>query len=309
MKSIPTNIIPKSNNITRHLTGRGKIISSGFSFMSSSFIIIISAFVIMSLSLASIIPATNTHALSFQSPEQLEFTLNPSISINISSTLTIESLTPGDSRDSNVILVTASSNASAGYTLTSTVGTTSNTSNELRKGGTDTTNKFTNLTANVPTLNDASFHDNEWGYSYSICSTPECTNEPTWISGNTGSTLAGYDGYDYNTTTSTSETITHLTTTTSGSSAIKYKIGAKSSATQLAGEYTNAINFIGITNPDPPIIYMQDATLADCGKSMVDRRDHNVYSTTLIGDTCWMTKNLDLPGGTRLSSDDTEAYV
>lgn len=284
--------------------------------MSVSFVIITSALIIMSFSFTNIIPTANTHAESFQSSEQLQFTLNPTISISISGNLTIESLVPGDAKDSNIITVIASSNASAGYTLTSTVGTIGNTSNELRKGGTDTTNKFTNLTANVPALNDAGFHDNEWGYSYAICSTPECTNEPTWISGNTGSTLAGYDGYDYNTTTSTSETITHLTTTTSGSNAIKYKIGAKSSATQLAGEYTNAINFVGIANPNPTYItldeatYMQDsfsctATKYGTVKSLIDNRDNQSYLVAKANDgNCWMIENLKI-GKTLTESGDS----
>ena len=254
--------------------------------------------------------ANNASALTYQNESSIDFTINPTISITLSSSsLSIDDLAPGSYADSNIITITASSNAVAGYSLTSTVGVTTNASNELRKDGTNTTNKFTSLTTNQSTL--TGFNDNEWGYSYSICSTPECTNEPTWISGNTGSTLAGYDGYDYNTTTSTSETITHLTTTTSGSSAIKYKIGAKSSAAQLAGEYTNAINFIGVANPNPEPIYMQDITLAQCQRNVgangnpenigdnitvVDRRDNNVYTVRYINGQCWMTQNLRITG-------------
>ncbi len=54
-----------------------------------------------------------------------------------------------------------------------------------------------------------------------------------------------------------------------------------------------------------PLKAMQSATSADCGQEMVDTRDGNTYTTATIGSLCWMTKNLDLPGGTTLSSADT----
>ena len=54
-----------------------------------------------------------------------------------------------------------------------------------------------------------------------------------------------------------------------------------------------------------PLKSMQSATSADCGQEMVDTRDGNTYTTATIVGLCWMTKNLDLPGGTTLSSDDT----
>lgn len=60
---------------------------------------------------------------------------------------------------------------------------------------------------------------------------------------------------------------------------------------------------------------MQDATLADCGQTMYDKRDsgtETAYTTALIGSRCWMTTNLNLAGGTALSADDTDvtsAYI
>ena len=283
------NILWRKTNIIRHLTDSRKIILS------------IPAIILLAFSI--ILPVANTSAESFQSSESVQFNLNPSISINISGNLVIESLTPGDYKDSNVITVTAESNAIAGYSLTSTVGTINNASNELRLDGTSTTNKFTNLSSNAATL--ANFNDNNWGYSYSLCSTTECTNTPTWVSGDTGNTTSGYNGYTYDSSTSTSGTITHLVSSTNGSSAIQYKIGAKASGAQLAGNYINAINFIGVANPNPEPIYMQEVTLTDCGKAMVDKRDHNIYTTTLIGNTCWMTRNLDLSGGSTITNEDS----
>ena len=57
-------------------------------------------------------------------------------------------------------------------------------------------------------------------------------------------------------------------------------------------------------------LWFQNATSADCGKTMYDRRGNDTYkniayTTATIGSLCWMTRNLDLPGGTALTSSDT----
>ena len=59
-----------------------------------------------------------------------------------------------------------------------------------------------------------------------------------------------------------------------------------------------------------PKLWFQNATSADCGETMYDNRGTDTYkniaySTASIGGLCWMTRNLDLPGGTTLSSSDT----
>ena len=55
------------------------------------------------------------------------------------------------------------------------------------------------------------------------------------------------------------------------------------------------------------VLWFQDATDADCGKTMYDNRGtaayKNIsYTTTRIGDLCYTTRNLDLPGGTTLTN-------
>ena len=240
-----------------------------------------------------------TSALSYESSQGISFTLNPSISVTVSGDLTIANLTPGDYKDSNSITVTANSNSIAGYTLSSTVGSSTNTSTELRKDGVDTTNKFSSITTNKASLSNFDDSTNTWGYSYSTDS------GTTWQSGDiTGTPATGYNGLPLYTSSSS---IKLINSTTSGSSSVLFKIGARTTTNQIAGEYTNVINFIGVANPNPPIVYMQNATLADCGKDMVDSRDNTIYTTALLENgQCWMTKNLDLPGGTRLSSADTD---
>ncbi len=57
-------------------------------------------------------------------------------------------------------------------------------------------------------------------------------------------------------------------------------------------------------------LWFQNATSANCGQTMYDNRGTDAYknvaySTATIGSLCWMTRNLDLPGGTKLSHADT----
>ena len=289
MKIKYKNILWSPSNITQRLTDSRKIIL----FISG---------IILSSS-AIILP---TSAESFQSSQSLSFTLNPTISITVSGDLSIESLTPGDYKDSNIITVTATSNAIAGYTLSGTVGNSTHSSpsfNNTNLNHTNGTNTFTNLSTNKTSLSDFDENSNTWGYSWCSGTCSTSTETTSWVSGNVGSTTQGYNGLPLYTTDSPTQ---FINSTSSDSSTISFKIGARSTTTQIAGEYTNVINFIGVANPNPPIVYMQSATLADCGKDMVDIRDNNVYSTTLVEDTCWMTTNLNLAGDTVLSSNDTD---
>ena len=226
-------------------------------------------------------------AQEFQSPEQVQFTFNSTISVNITGgDLVIGSLTPGDGKDSNIITVTTSSNATAGYNVYGSVGSDTITNTNLTH--TNGSNTFTSINTTTALNN---FQDNQWGYAYSTDS------GSTWVSGNVGSTNVGYNGLPlYNGTDKTAGVLL-ASTTTPISSSFQFKIGAKAASTQIAGEYTNVINFIGITNPDPePKLYMQDATLADCGKTMYDERDNSDYTTALINEQCWMTQNLRITG-------------
>lgn len=185
------------------------------------------------------------HALTYESEQGISFTFNPTISVSItdgtgtgSDGLTIANLTPGDYKDSNAITVSVSSNAISGYTLSSSVGSSSNASTELRKDGTSTTNIFSSITSNVASLSAFDSGSNTWGYSYSTDS------GSTWISGDiTGTTNTGYNGLPIYTTSSL---VKFIDTSAAGTSSIKFKIGARSTTSQIAGEYTNVINFVGL---------------------------------------------------------------
>ena len=191
---------------------------------------------------AAIFSVSAAQAVTFESEQGVAFTFNPTVTISItggtgasSDGLTITNLTPGDVKDSNIITVSASANTPLGYSLSSTVGSSTYNTTELRKDGTSTANKFTNLSANKASLSN--FDDNTWGYSYSTDS------GSTWISGDiTSTTNTGYNGLPIYTTSSP---IKLINSSTAGSSSIQFKIGAKASTSQIAGTYNNVINFIG----------------------------------------------------------------
>ena len=197
---------------------------------------------IISLAFASIFSFSNANAVTFESEQGVAFTFNPTVTISITGGtgatndgLTITNLTPGDVKDSNIITVSASANTPLGYSLSSTVGSSTYNTTELRKDGTSTANKFTNLSTNKASLSN--FDDNTWGYSYSTDS------GSTWISGDiTSTTNTGYNGLPIYTTSSP---IKLINSSTAGSSSIQFKIGAKASTSQIAGTYNNVINFIG----------------------------------------------------------------
>ena len=226
------NITSSSANISRHLTERNKNILS-----CSRIILFIVG--IMSFSTPGLFNnANDASALTYQSSVDMQFTFNPTVSINVTGDLTIPNLAPGSYADSNIITVTAGSNDAHGYTLYGTVGSSTNNYTDLRLSSSNTTNVFTNLSSNKAALSN--FSDTTWGYSYSTDS------GSSWVSGNAGSTSSGYNGLPlYNSSNNASGVILASTSSASETS-LQFKIGAKAASTQVSGTYTNTINFIGV---------------------------------------------------------------
>lgn len=184
-----------------------------------------------------------THALTYQDTVDVQFTFNPTVSINVSGDLIIPNLTPGSALDSNIITVKAGSNDSHGYTLYSTVGSSTNNYTDLRTDSSNTTNVFTNLSSSKASLE--SFDNNTWGYSY--CNTTnDCNTNTNWVSGNAGSTAAGYNGLPLYNASNNATGVILANTTSPNETELKFKIGAKAASTQAAGAYTNTVNFIGV---------------------------------------------------------------
>ena len=184
-------------------------------------------------------------ALTYQTSQNVEFTFNPTISVSLSSNdLIIDSLTPNSSSDSNIITVSVSTNTGYGYYMSATAGTSTGDTNLTST--TNSGNVFTNLSSNAATL--AAFPDDRWGYSYST------DDGSTWISGSQGSTASGYNGLPLdNDDSGATGVILASTDSFSNSGSVKFKIGAKASATQATGTYTNTVNFYAVANPEPTL--------------------------------------------------------
>ena len=226
--------------------------------------------------------------------------------------LVIDNLTPGNASDSNIITATITSNSPYGYHLSATTGTSTGTTSLVNTA--DSNFSFTNLSANKASLND--FSDNTWGYSYST------DNGTTWISGDYGTALSGYNGLTLdNDDSGATGTTLFNNDSYAGSTAVKFKIGVKSATTQAAGTYTGTVNFYAVTNPEP-LPYMQDMTstklnqlLPNVGDitTLYDNRDEQAYQIAKLADNkYWMVENLSLAGGTSLSADNTDvtsAYI
>ena len=192
-----------------------------------------------------LLPTNNTtSALTYQSSTDVEFTLNPTLNVTLSSSdLTIDNLAPGSSSDSNVITASVSTNAGYGYYLSATAGT--------KTGSTDLTNgsgnsKFTNLSSTATTLND--IPADHWGYSYSQ------DDGTTWVSGNADSAVSGYNGLPLDNDDSGATGVMLIRTDSfSNAGSVKFKIGAKASTNQASGTYTNTVNFYAVANPEPTL--------------------------------------------------------
>ena len=180
---------------------------------------------------------SSVSALTYSSDVDLNFTINPSVSVAVSGDLTIDNLAPGNTADSNDITITASTNYIDGLILTGTVGNSTDTNpshNNTSLTHTNGTNTFTSLlpTASYSNLNDNAITTNTWGYA----TKPTSGDNQTWSS---------YSGLPIYNDASGGTVL--LTATTLGTNTLLFKIGAKSLSTQVAGTYTNTINFTATT--------------------------------------------------------------
>ena len=270
--------------------------------------------IIVTTLIGTAIISQSTSALTYQDSTDVKFTFNPTININLSSTdLVIPELTSGSSSDSNEVTVSVSTNTGYGYYLSATAGT--KTGNTSLNNTLDSSYKFTNLTANAPSL--SAMPDNSWGYSYST------DNGTTWVSGDVGSAMTGYNGLPLDNDDSGATGIKLVSTDSfTSSSSIKFKIGAKSAPTQAAGTYTNTVNFYAVANTGPATIAnsatMQevdskaaggcpDNLTTDQAYEITDSRDGTIYHVARLADgNCWLLDNiaLDLTNSTVLNNMD-----
>ena len=243
-------------------------------------------------------------AVTYQQEVPVEFTFNPTLSINLSSSsILVNNLAPGSAADSNVVTVSVTTNAANGYILSATAGIKGGDTNLTNTS--DNTYKFTNLATtagSASTLNN--IPENYWGYTYST------DNGSTWVSGSVGSTAAGYAGLPLDNNDNAEErgkggTTLISTENPADSKNVKFKIGAKASTSQPAGTYTNVINFYAVANVGPKDISnastMQEVNTCPntlptgTAYTLTDARDGEQYKVARLADgNCWLLDNLRL---------------
>ena len=243
------------------------------------------------------INSSPAHAESTSSSANASVTVSDTIRLTLTGgDLVINNLTPGSSSDSNIITATVTSNSPYGYHLSATTGTKNGTTSLVNTADSNFT--FTNLNSNKATLSD--FSDNTWGYSYST------DNGTNWVSGDYGIAQSGYNGLslDNDDSGATGTTLFNSDSYTN-STAVKFKIGAKSSSTQASGTYTGTVNFYAVTNPGPDNTMQGFAagnasttcTAMSTGDTLKlkDSRDDTEYNIGKLADgKCWLLDNLAL---------------
>ena len=237
-----------------------------------------------------------TNPSSGDNPVTLKFEFGQTLTISTDGNISIASLTPGTKAISNSNYnVTVSTNNLTGYTLSATVGCSSGTDCYDSKNLSDGTNTFSMLST------DGALTAGTWGVSLDSSATANSNFK----------TLAKYDETATIINQTTSNTGT-AATGYAGTSATTVRIGAYATNSQVAGTYTNSINFIAVANAAPTTIsdltYMQDfATLSSSDKTSVlnsmpegrqyqlkDSRDQKDYYISRLADgNVWMTQNLD----------------
>ena len=236
--------------------------------------------IVFGIILGGLIAWSGASALSWQDEVDVQFTFNPALSISLSGTdLWIDELSPNTADNSNEINITVTTNNVSGYKLFATVGDASHNYRTLmHENG---INSFASLDVGS-SVSSFPAGSNTWGYST-----------------NAGSTYSGLPLYSDTTSSamlnSSAVAVTQVT---------PFLIGARAEATQIAGDYTNVINFTAVTNVNPERITLQDLATPDvattyCTASaptiVYDVRDGSEYKIQRLADgNCWMLDNLRL---------------
>ena len=236
--------------------------------------------------------------LSASKPTHAATPIEPTISIIPASGITMDMTPAGGTAGSfgtATASVTVNSTNVSGYTLTMNTETTDPDLKNSKIDYTDPTKadlKITNLTTSTT---ESNFSPNKWGYNVS----------------KSGTYLKGANGTYVPVPNSGSSTADKQieATTAAGNGTYTFTYGVKANNNLPAGAYNNTIVY-SATGNEVPLISMQEATYADCGGNMYDDRGTDAYksieyTTANIKGLCWMTRNLDLPGGTTLTTSDS----
>ena len=232
----------------------------------------------------------NSHAINDTDSYSFNLadTTNLSISLPAPETLTLTPSAEGVF-GSKSIAVGVSTNSPYGYTLTMSAASSS-LSRSAAVGG---------VTPTIPALetavSEADFPNNYWGFKRTSTAVADTNYQPM---------LANHS------------VLVNNTSANADSSSSTITFGVKLSNETPSGDYSINIDFLAVTNVAPNLYYMQDATSTSLAAAMpsvgdttvlYDRRDNKEYTIAKLADgKYWMTKNLDLDGGTPLYSSDSD---
>ena len=215
--------------------------------------------------------SNHASALTYNNSIDLEYTFNPTldVSFNTNTGFIIEDLAPGNASYSNTVVITASSNNSDGYNLLASVGDSNDANrNNNRLVNTNNVNYFESVAANAD-LELSALGENKWGYAIYNSDTSAWSN---------------YNGLPAVSADSSND-LTLVSTDIAGDTEVMMRIGASATNTQVAGEFTNKINFFVTTNVvtyDYSITY--NANDGSDGSS-VSNMPTNVAGSLNTGDT------------------------
>ncbi|MBR2855592.1 hypothetical protein IKE99_01470 [Candidatus Saccharibacteria bacterium] len=212
-------------------------------------------FTTLSALLLSLVVFNSVSALTYQNDTDVDFTINPTISLSISGDLIINNLTLGNSQNSNEITIAVSTNNAYGYNLSATVG------NDSEYNTRDLVRNDSSL-ATKPTISSIDFSSDSGNYLSEL--TINGDNNGAW-----GYSIDGGDTYNglplYNDDSNVAVLNDSITMPENGTATTSFLIGAIASDSQAAGEYNNVINFYAVTNLAPTTF---DEAFAAAGKHL-----------------------------------------
>ena len=253
--------------------------------------------------LGGLLLSTNANAtVTYRDSASVQFTFAPMLSVSLSADgFTINDLVPGTSSISNAVTATVITNSNHGYQLSATVGNSTYTSSDLVSS---TGNKRFSMISSGTSLTSGT-----WGYTL-----------------DSGTTYGGLSTY-----------IPTLLKTTAGPTgdlgdATAMQIGAYATADQKPDVYNNVVNFIVLSNIEPPELTpyemlvngqlsMQAIGNLDADKKTTllsqmttgtsyntfDTRDNEVYKISKLEDgKIWLQDNLRLGSATLIQSLSTD---
>ena len=182
--------------------------------------------------------ANRAGALTAQDSSDVQFTFDPTLTLELSSNdISISNLVPGTNSASEPITVTVSTNNLSGYKLSASVGSSS----ASKYGGTNLVHSTTaNATANASATN-----------KFESLATSDSMTLENITAGHWGYTTGNGTNYSglpaYNASTPKYLVESSVKSAENGD-ATTFKIGASASSGMAAGDYTNTINFVAITN-------------------------------------------------------------